>query len=177
MGGLVAFEMARRLAAGGASVERVLLFDTTAPGEYGDAPAEPTLLLGFAGDLLARLDLHLPAELAEAVRTLGVDRGLALLQAEARRHGLPLDLDEARRLFHVYRTNFSALLAYSGGPYAGRVVLFRPAGATHDTTEAWRALAPDLEVLDMPGEHHSMLRTPHVAAMAAALAPGLSPPA
>ena len=170
MGGLVAFEMARQLAARGAAVERVLLFDTTAPGQYGDAPAEPTLLLGFAGDLLARLDLHVPTELAEAVRTLGLDRGLALLQAEARRHGLPLDADEARRLFHVFKANFAALLAYSGGSYAGRVVLFRPEGATHDSTEAWQELAPNLEVLSMPGDHHSMLRTPHVAAVAEALA-------
>ncbi len=169
MGGLVAFEMARRLAAQGTAVERVLLFDTTAPGQYGDALPEATLLLGFAGDLLARLDLGVPAELAAAVRTLGVDRGLALLQAEARRHGLPLDVDEARRLFHVYRTNFAALLAYSGGPYAGRVILLRPEGATHDTTEAWRELAPRLEVLTVPGEHHSMLRPPHVAVVAAAI--------
>ncbi len=171
MGGLVAFEMARQLAARGSTLERVLLFDTTAPGQYGDLPAEPALLLGFAGDLLARLDLHLPAELAAAVRTVGLDRGLALLQAEARRHGLPLDVDEARRLFHVYRTNFAALPTYSGGPYAGRVILFRPEGATHDTTEVWRKLAPDLEVLTVPGDHHSMLRPPHVAVVAEALAP------
>jgi amino acid adenylation domain-containing protein len=172
MGGLIAFEMARKLTARGAIVDRVVLFDTTAPGRYGEPPEEPTLLLGFAGDLLARLDLGVPAELAAAVRTLGVDRGLALLQAEARRHGLPLDVDEARRLFHVFTTNFAALFPYTGGPYAGRVVLFRPEGATHDTAADWRALAPDLEILPMPGDHHSMLRTPHVAVVADALSPG-----
>jgi amino acid adenylation domain-containing protein len=166
MGGLVAFEMARRRTAAGHPVELVVLFDTVAPGHQGDPPSAADLLLSFAADLADRLGLGISSELVESVRALDPEAGLTHLLKEARRHGLPLDLDGARHLFRLFSTNEAAMRSYAGGPYEGRGVLFRPEGAAHDAAAGWTALAPNLEIVAVPGDHYSLLRPPHVEVLA-----------
>jgi amino acid adenylation domain-containing protein len=166
MGGLVAFEMARRRAAAGHPVDLLVMFDTVAPGHQGETPSEADLLLSFAADLADRLGLGLSAELVGAVRSLDTEAGLARLLDEARRHGVPLDLDGARHLFRLFSTNEAAMRTYAGGPHEGRVALFRPEGAAHDAAAGWPALAPNLEIVPVPGDHYSLLRPPHVEVLA-----------
>ena len=54
-------------------------------------------------------------------------------------------------------------------PYPGRITLFRPSDApfavstSHD--RGWGRLAADVDVHFVPGQHHSMVKEPHVQAL------------
>src|SRR6185295_43164 len=64
MGGIVAFEMARQLAAQSEEVEQVVLLDVAAAGLGGEAD-ESTVLAWFARDLAGLLGQPLPAGLGD----------------------------------------------------------------------------------------------------------------
>ena len=176
MGGVVAIEMARRIEALGETVELLAVIDLLEPP--GSAPDATTvtdgvLLSWFARDLaaLAGATLDVPAE------TLGGDQDAAMrtLCVEAQRAGaLPADVDVAtvRPIFARFAANFRALLAYRPEPYAGPVRFFRACdgGATAETAAAWSELfAGDGQVLDVPGDHYSVMRAPALDALASRL--------
>ncbi len=180
-GGLVAFEIARQLAARGAEVEALVLLDSLAPG-HGPAPApagEAQLFAALARDLAARAgrriaDLNALAERAaedrwEGLRDLAVAAGV--LPAGAGR-------DAARPLWEVFRAGVSALHLYRPGPYAGRTILFRasrrPSGAAAAADLGWRALlAGGPEIRGVDADHHALLRPPAVEDVARELARSL----
>ena len=65
--------------------------------------------------------------------------------------------------------NLKALRGYLPGPYPGRVSLFRSSEAAASSLDpglGWRALAAHVDVHDVPGDHHTMVREPHVATLA-----------
>ncbi|RMH21706.1 MAG: amino acid adenylation domain-containing protein, partial [Acidobacteria bacterium] len=99
---------------------------------------------------------------------------LARLGDAARRFGIRADdLEPARlrRLCRFYARINLAVRNYRPRPYGGRVVLLRtePA-ATSDPTLGWHALAgAGIEVEYVPGDHLTLLKEPHVGALAAAL--------
>ncbi len=179
MGGVVAFEMARRLAEAGEAVELLTLVDSVlAAGPH--AADELVLLRDFA--------LHLgmaPERLAAqeaAARTLEPDARLDLLRAAALEAGVvPLDLDLAgiRRLYGVYRANVRALRRYRPGSYPGSAVLLRASGEAGRPDSAaaaggWdRHIMGGVEVRPVPGDHFGLLREPHVRSLARELADSL----
>jgi thioesterase domain-containing protein len=74
----------------------------------------------------------------------------------------------------------AAARAFRPRPYPGPVVLVRAAGSDrfafppgdpHDPEPSggWAALADSVELAVVPGDHHTMVRPPHVEALAAAL--------
>ena len=156
MGGAVAYEMARQLAAAGEEVALVAMLDVGAPAPPGEeAPDDTALAAWFARDL--------------AAASGGDDRALHLAAA---------DRD---RLFATFRRNYRALLAYAPGSYAGPVALFAAAGGYGAASAAaWRALAPAAEVVPVTGDHYTLLAPPHLERLAAELARRLgagAPPA
>jgi thioesterase domain-containing protein/aryl carrier-like protein len=177
MGGLVAFEMARQLAARGEEVEQLAVLDvsTTARafGAEEGAADERTVLAWFAADLAGLLGNPLPAALGE------IPAGAPLSEAFARAQALgalPSDLDfaTAAHRFEVFRSNLRLTESYTAGPYPGRLHLCR-AAASHfshpiDPTLGWAALAAGgVDLRELPGDHWSVVRAPVVEAVAAVL--------
>ncbi|PYS94472.1 MAG: hypothetical protein DMF50_12430, partial [Acidobacteria bacterium] len=161
-GGVVAYEMACRLAALGEEIGLLALIDSRAPGAL-PAPADPvegaTLVAMLAREIGAASD--------------GVERSIDDIVERAKSSGLlPPEVGpaEIRRLLEVLAANLKALRSYLPGPYAGRVTLFRAVESTtlhRDTTLGWRALASrGVEVHEIPGDHYSMVREPHLRVLA-----------
>ncbi|HEY0783841.1 MAG TPA: amino acid adenylation domain-containing protein, partial [Thermoanaerobaculia bacterium] len=178
MGGVVAYEMARRLVAAGERVERLALVDAAVPGTGGEPlDADDAVLASwFARDLggLTGIDLEVsPDEL----RGLDASAQAELLLARAQAaHVLPRDLTTADLLAHlaVFLRNYAALLGYRPQPYAGELLLLNAAEGEGDLAAAWRQVAASVDALRVPGNHYTMVRPPCVEALAERLAAHLS---
>jgi amino acid adenylation domain-containing protein len=171
-GALVAREMARRLDAAGHEVQGLVMLD-------------PHLLADEGGDdddaFLAQLfGERLPAGFSvDEFRALDAEGRLAY----AARHAaasplLPADAPPAalRALLRVRRAHLAAQRRHRPEPWEGPSVVLRAAElspAALATARAWDAAAPEAEVVAVPGNHYSMMREPHAAAVAAALADAL----
>jgi thioesterase domain-containing protein len=188
-GGLIAFEMARQLLDRGEEVALLALIDTLAPRAWSpeeEADEEPP----------AFDDAEQSFGMARALaRMYGKELDLSLDEL----HGLPLEAMLERTLESVraagligpeldlawvlgYRESFNARILgavrYRARPYPGRLILFRssePGGQSPEALEGlarayeWGALAREVEVRWVPGDHETMLLEPNVQELAAAL--------
>jgi thioesterase domain-containing protein len=167
-GGLVALEMAQQLLAQGESIQILALLDTSP--ETADDPNwadKPGMEYG--------LDLSL-----EELSRLGPDGQLPYLWQHALKLGLiessvPMQvahqvLDDLKRIFHHHMVLIDQ---YVVRPYPSRITLIRPSDAPfpvptrHD--RGWGSLAADVDVRFVPGQHHSMVKDPHVQDLARTL--------
>jgi thioesterase domain-containing protein len=161
---VVAFEMARRLAAHDKRVGLLGLIDAAAP--------RPSTLR--PGMLLDRLG---------ALRTFGasawLDYGRAKVRSLARRSRatraaleVVVSTGPLKNREQVSRVNLEAIGRYRARDYRDDLVLFRrteplPGAAPHDEWLGWRHLAGTMEVERLPSAtHESILRQPHVAELA-----------
>jgi pristinamycin I synthase-3/4 len=170
MGGVVAFEMARQLQRQGETVDRLVLLDSYAPGsENGPLRGDGELVALFAYELAHLMGSHI--ELPPDFRERATGDALSWLTAEAERLGLlppGVDTEEIARRFAVFRANFRALERYAGGSCDAPALLLRAAGSPAEA--GWASLLTrPAEVLDLPGDHYSLLRPPLVEELAAAL--------
>ena len=178
LGGLIAFEMARQLRQDGQEVSPLLLLDTHLP-DPGLAPERMS-----PRQLLAALALQLgiePEKLAAEQERLGDGDAAGQLQPLlARTHeigAVPADfrLEDLRRIYGVFLANLRAAAAYRPQPFDGRILLFRARDGADP--HLWRPLvAGGLEVVDVPGDHYSMLREPHLDTLASRLQERLMEP-
>ena len=74
-------------------------------------------------------------------------------------------------ILDVIRANEAAERHYIPRPYPGRLTFFRAAGRADGPAglASWRQVAEHVEVVDVPGNHHTMRFEPHVATLAAEL--------
>lgn len=86
---------------------------------------------------------------------------------------LPRDIDpaQAERLLEVYKINEEAAWRYQPRSYHGRVKLFqtakKPEGLFVEPDWGWGKYATQgVEAISVPGDHHSMLKAPHVRELA-----------
>ncbi len=175
MGGVVALEVARQLRATGREVDLVVMVDVSEPpgAGAGRQVSDATLLSWFAGDLagLSGRTWHLPAEELDRAGPVGA---LPLLRDRARSLGLlpdDVDLPTVAAVVSRFCVNFRALLGHQPAGYDGRVRVVRAtAGATAATARAWLTLLPgDAGVVEIPGNHYSVVRAPHVHELARVL--------
>jgi thioesterase domain-containing protein len=176
MGGVIAYEMAQQLSKQGQSIGLLALLDTTIPYNAANAP--------YAEDAAqsAReygLDLTL-----EELDRLGPEEQLPYLWDHVRKLGLVDDdmplplvqqiLDDLKRLFHAHIKLGSD---YALRPYPGRITLFRPQETPVPVQTApdrnWGELAAAVDVHFVPGQHHTMVKEPHVQVLARQLGLGL----
>jgi thioesterase domain-containing protein len=167
-GGLVAFEMARRLSEAGETVEKLVLLDTPVPGSlHLPEPRDSDLLAGLALDLggLAGVDLGItPAGL----KGLDAEAGLARVLERARDVGaLPPGVEAgAFRLWRVYRANARAARAYRPQPYDGRIVVLaaeaNPFLSRLGLALGWQRIAASVAAKTLPADHYGLLRPPVV---------------
>jgi thioesterase domain-containing protein len=168
-GGLVAYEMACRLRE---PAGLVAILDMPPRGEEGELDDETELLVrGLDEQLLKTVPLC-----ADELRGLGTREQVALVLAKARRAGtLPPDFDERRAaaLVEVFKANLRAARAWQPRPFPGRITVLRAAGGHLDGDGGWGSLAAGVDVVTVPGNHHSMVTPPHVETLARALSEAL----
>ncbi|HET9226969.1 MAG TPA: hypothetical protein VFR31_09895, partial [Thermoanaerobaculia bacterium] len=108
---------------------------------------------------------------AEELRGLDTRAQVALVLQ--RMPNLPPDFDERRAvaLVEVFKANLRAARVWEPRSYPGKVTVFRAAGSERlgEDMGGWGEFAGALEVVTVPGDHHTMVRPPHVEALARAL--------
>ena len=149
-GGLVAYEMARRLTQRGERVAFLALFDTS-PGHV--KPQTASLLKSLSRPTPKFLFSDLPRGVYKGIRRRW--RGLRV----------------PRSLKNVFFANTRAAEEYVLQPYEGKITLFRATEkslrAASNPYAAWRELAlGGLEFQDIPGDHYGVLVEPQVAVFA-----------
>jgi amino acid adenylation domain-containing protein len=174
MGGIVAFEMARQLCRLGEQAGILALFDTEPPFKVPreavqDSTSDAELVIRVIGQELQISPEQLKGLSPEEQDTYIVD-------AAKKANLIVPDLDQlrARRVFDVYRSNRQALLRYAAQTYRDRVILFRcvlgEIDEAADPTFGWGELAAGgVDVFQVPGDHKTMVYSPHVETLAARL--------
>jgi thioesterase domain-containing protein len=158
-GGILAYEIARQLVDAGEQVGVVFMLDS----KLRSATKTP------------RIRTRLRNAKQAAIRTAApvVDRIEDRLGRGARDEPGEIERLELIRL-QAYR---AALRQYEVGPYGGQAVLVRPMSTRSkhlaDPTYGWGPHAAQLEILDIPGDHHSHLKRPNVQILAQTLRPYL----
>jgi thioesterase domain-containing protein len=164
--GVLAYEMARQMTSQGASVPLVIMIDSFNPGRLRGMGRWKAASIR-AGAQVNRARFHL----ANALR-------LTPSAAAAQIRQTWRSSREERTPSIAEQTLLSAVQQYDPRPYSGTVLLFRPQdrprSAHRDAAHGWRDLIKDLEVVDVPGDHHQMLADPNVRTLVAALATRLS---
>jgi acetoacetyl-CoA synthetase len=181
-GGLVGFEMARSLAASGQTVQQLLLLDTTTAEDRWPALAWVEYFVRRLRHNGRRLRTMSARELAPY--SLSLWRAFHHRLKGRRIHdelqgSLPVDADDnplPRFVHHIRRAHFYAIDAYRPMPADLRITVFRSdLQKSHlcDPAQVWRPLARTVTVLDVPGDHWSMIRPPHLGVLAEHLSPCL----
>jgi len=157
LGGVIAFDMAQRLAAAGAPVDRVIMVDVSAPW-VAELPPEKQIARRFLHDMLATVGAP-EGELDAIFEGLPSDAGSDEVFAATERSGaLPEELDAellAER-YAVFRAHIEALFGFAvTEPYAGPVTHLI-ASESPSQYMRWDNVAPDLTEHLIPGDHHSI---------------------
>ncbi len=194
MGGIVAFEMARRLRAAGEEVRLLAIIDSPAPGNLlpTDSSSQEshdfsdlTQDLGLI-DTLIRVTTGESLDLrAEDLDGLGHEERMQRIFVAVRARGIaPDDVDSSflKQFLETAQRNFQAERSFHPGVYAGRIDLFRAQDALRgfeagwnsnlyrDPQFGWQQLSSEpVAVHSIPGDHVSILRPPHIATLAATM--------
>lgn len=165
-GGLVAFEMAHQLRQAGQTIALLALFDTPSPLRVH----RPSLINIFNFLLTTVATSILPFLLEYAALWLRLN-GSAIAQLIPPSSRLRL-LDELTlpSLIKVFSGNQQAVQQYFPSRYSGKLTLFRASTPTltgqAGAAMGWDQLAQAIEIIQVPGNHLSMLKRPHVKLLA-----------
>lgn len=171
IGGMIAFEMARRLEGVGRRVALLAVLDSLGPAPGSPPPGLDEILQRFARDVASQAGAEAPAlDGASAERPTG--EKVAALARRLREAGLlspEVDLRQVRARLAVFAANVRAAYAYAPGAWAGRAALFR-AETSAPPDLGWEAyVCGGLAIRVVPGDHHTILRPPRVDHLAAEL--------
>lgn len=153
MGGVVALEVARRLASTGGEIALLGLFDTYGPGMPRDPAESPWRLRGAWG----RYRALAPERRRWLWRRVGFRLGklpaLWLGRLLGRRRTKEFDIHA------VEQANQRALANYRARHYPGPVVLFRAAGndGCEDPTLGWREFVDRVDVVHIDARHDNII--------------------
>ncbi|MEY4581579.1 MAG: hypothetical protein RL701_6282, partial [Pseudomonadota bacterium] len=159
-GGVVAFDMAQRLRAAGESVT-LALFDTFHPATTARPPTRSERFeYVFAEGLSPYLARAGKAIVVRRLRGFANDLRIRYQPADAE---LPLELREMRITTAFDR----AASRYVTKPYAGPVTLYKARTVNRSfqhvgPTLGWAEFIPQLDVVDVPGDHKSVMIEPNV---------------
>jgi amino acid adenylation domain-containing protein len=169
LGGVIAFEVAQQLVQAGERVDVVFMLDSAIP--------ENNFAEGASDGLRAGAEYGIPLTLEELSR-LDEAQQLPFLWQHARQLGLlAADADEelAQRVIQDLKQLFAQHVElcsrYRLQSYPGRVVLIRPLdlpiAIPGPEDRGWDRYAAEVETYRTPGQHHSMVQSPHVQSLAA----------
>lgn len=173
-GGLVALEMAQRLAGNGKQVALLTLVDTYPHPRYFSAGQRLWLsakrIKGHIADLKRQ---PLPIAFSQILET--IERRLHININEDQKHrALPAEtsrLSFAETTLRVKQSDLLALAHYRPRFYRGKIRFVRPETNSYlpnDPTAVWENLAAEFEVEIVPGDHLEMIGT-HFETLAAVL--------
>lgn len=176
-GGLIAYEMARVLAATGRRVPPVVLLDTMSWPPHVPAWDTATTTREFVRDLLRSSGAPADPRHIDAVDWhQPTGRALAAAHTRLRAGGIAVDLDPAElaQRHRLYTNATRAMQRYRPAPHGGAVsvVVAADSGVAADE---WRAVARGpLAVCAVPGDHYALVRGGVATRRAAALIAGLA---
>jgi aspartate racemase len=172
-GGIVAVEMARMLKKQGQEVAMVALLETVAM-----PPSLRNLkYLRHRARCLVKMSpqrwIEYVREKARYRREARIANKMRFRQADSSRAGDSAgEIIDPRlaKLEHVYNTNLKALNNYKTEYYNGGVTLFNAAekdpALIPDPHYGWVGLAKEIEIVEVPGNHDTMLFEPNVSVLA-----------
>ncbi|HKY36606.1 MAG TPA: SDR family NAD(P)-dependent oxidoreductase [Polyangiaceae bacterium] len=164
-GGVVAFELAQRLREEGKQVPLLVLLDTfhphTAPRKLSLRERMSKLLEEGPG-YISRLGM---GRVARHYEELSIELKIRLLES----NDLPLPVE--LREIQMTRSFQSAAARYHARRYDGRVLLFRAQMLADPYKHVgpmlgWQNLLPNLEIVEVPGGHDSLVLEPNVQILA-----------
>ncbi|HWG75575.1 MAG TPA: acetoacetate--CoA ligase [Steroidobacteraceae bacterium] len=172
-GGLVAYEMARILEQSGEPVALVALMDSTTHERFWPANARWEYLPRQAYRYLRRLQRAASGGRNGLARELthGAREVLTRLRARSMSR-ITLHEDPGSLPPNVLRVRQAALVAFAHyRPCASNLsltLLRSELRLSHqcDPRRIWRALTPALTIVDVPGDHLTMIRPPHLSVLA-----------
>jgi acetoacetyl-CoA synthetase len=172
-GGLVAYEMAQRLVREGEGLALLVLLDTTAHERYWPTNAWLEHLKRRVVHHMRRMRALPWTELAPAFKKLTG----AMLDRLGRATGAvdtmdPQGLLLPESLRRLRRAGLDALAAYRPRASGLPITLMGSdlnASSLCDPRRVWRNLTPALTIYDVPGNHMTMIRPPHLPVLAAQL--------
>jgi acyl transferase domain-containing protein/thioesterase domain-containing protein/acyl carrier protein len=186
-GGITALAVAEQLEAEGQEVNRVALFDTPPPAVYADADVhDDARFLAAILDFASRFSgVEKPSVSMDQLAGLPEEQRFAAALEGAKRSGvMPADVDEAyvRRLVAVGEALVLASRGYQPRPQDFEVLFFKPAiegglaelsEQTGTNIDAWRSLlGRELNEVEVPGNHFTMVSGDGAKRIAATLAKG-----
>jgi thioesterase domain-containing protein len=189
LGGIVAYEMAQQLISRGQEVGRLLLLDSGAwaLGEERLAADEGPGEIDDALQLIRLFAESLSISKEELGQFEGDQRIEYVLKRAAAENLIPpaVDVAQARSFLNVYRVNVRAMRKYTPRVYPGAVTLLKtsmglirtPADGSarseqiakmvQDPTMGWGELAAGgVQVVEVTGNHQTMMKRPHVEILA-----------
>ena len=163
-GGVIALEIARMLKDRGRSVEGLYFFDTSFPGYH------PTQSNGATSAEMRKMKLS--AHMKAIKERKGWERFRYLMETLAikiRFHFVKPTAEESKALKEEQRNmqeNRKHFRLYSIAPYNGKVTLFKALDRRLETiidpTMGWKKHAQcDVEIIEVPGGHNTMLLEPN----------------
>src|SRR5262249_54533253 len=191
-GGIVAYEIAQQLSAQGQKIGQLLLLDSGARANREEHLEEAEEHAGHIEEDDAALMIRFFGEALQISREdlaqfQGDERIGYILQQAISMKLLPPDVEvaQARSFLEVYRANEAAKRKYVPQAYPGTVTLFKtdrqhtmpPSDGSvrseqiekmiQDPTMGWGDLAAGgVRVVEVPGDHHTMVLKPHVETLA-----------
>src|SRR5215210_2109588 len=160
LGACLAFEMAHQLVDAGERVPLLMIIDSASPGTRPRAQLPPPLLAR-----VRRLGSSTPAEMLQKV-TRRLEEAGSRVRAELRGGGDPdaLPADVVPRAFYALATrHVKALGAYVPRPLNVDACLFRSEDDRFAADLGWGPLIRGRLTIELvPGNHHDLLKYPHV---------------
>jgi thioesterase domain-containing protein len=192
LGGVVAFEMAQQLTAQSQMVDHLLIFDSAIMSARGDIlqPDRENVDDEDTEDmeiLMQTVERFLPITMEEIQHLHGDELiEFILRKAVAMNISYPdIEVAQVRHLLTVAKTNMKAMDQYVPRVYSGSVTLLKtanevaipPSGESmigeqaidviQDPTMGWGELASGgVRIVNVPGDHTTMLSKPHVETLA-----------
>ncbi|MGZ4164628.1 MAG: thioesterase domain-containing protein, partial [Tumebacillaceae bacterium] len=173
-GGVVAFEMAQQLQTHGQEVAFLGMLDAHEPSvlEQARVLSDQELLFDFVADMVQRFEWEVdrenwePGSIDEGVREV-----YDVLHSQEK---LPphMEFADFHRFFEVYKVNRYANSTYRPKASESSVTLFRATEGRDEfllqhPTLGWENLVRQLNVHDVEANHYSMMKAPHIQAIAA----------
>ncbi|MGH3663833.1 MAG: non-ribosomal peptide synthetase [Micromonosporaceae bacterium] len=168
VGGGIALEMAQQLRESGEEASVVVLIDANLPPGHPQPPEQSELLVSFLGDVAGIASAEPVPVTQESLRRLSEDEQIETALEALDTAGLIPDglrVQMAARML-AFIANSRAFWTHQPEPYHGRLVSLWATHGTGDDLPGWQALAPNLVHHEVPGDHYSMLRPPHLAVLA-----------
>ena len=178
-GGLMAFETAQALRREGQDVASLTVIDSPAPGlsddEADQPPGEP------GAGLITRFAWHYQLELPPDAT---VEQLLSAMRRSGKMSPSAGD-DQLRTLLDVYRLNMAAVGQHLAGwrpdcapDYPVLLIRAEPRGLPQEADRTWgwsSVVGPSLSFASISADHHSIMRSPAVADLAAVIEQTIAP--